>query len=334
MPRHARLDAAGTVHHVIGRGITGAKAFATKKDKTDFLLRVAERCKADGFIIYAWAVMDTHFHLLVRTGTTGISSIMRKILTGYSVNFNRRHKRHGHLFQNRFKSIICEEDPYLLELTRYIHLNPQRAGTLQNMDELDAYPFTGHSALMGLSDRPWQDKDGVLSSFGKTETEARHRYRQFVEKGISMGKRPDLTGGGLLRSQGGWAAVASMRRRQEPEARDDRILGSGTFVGAILAEAEQKRNDSLRLRTSIPDLPALAQRIADKEGINLSDLLSGVRKRPVSHARRLLCQIALRSLLYSGASVARFLGVSTSLVNRMANRETSVDLDRWIESSL
>lgn len=102
MPRHARLDIPGTVHHIIGRDISGTKAFATKKGKTDFLLRLAERCTTDGLIVYAWALMDTHFHVLVRTGTTSISSSMRKILTGYSVNFNRRHKRHGHLFQNRF----------------------------------------------------------------------------------------------------------------------------------------------------------------------------------------------------------------------------------------
>lgn len=334
MPRHARLDAPGTVHHIIGRGVSGTKAFGTKKDKTDLLLRLAERCTVDGLIVYAWAVMDTHFHLLVRTGTTSISSCMRKILTGYSVNFNRRHKRHGHLFQNRFKSILCEEDPYLLELTRYIHLNPLRAGVVQTMDELDAYPFSGHAVIMGSQDRPWQDKDGVLIYFGKTETEAKRLYRQFVEKGILMGKRPDLTGGGLVRSQGGWANVVSMRRRHEPEAGDDRILGSGTFVDAVLARAEQKRSDALRLKAAIPDLPTLAKRIADKEGITLSDLLSGVRKRPVSQARRLLCQIALKRLLYSGASVARFLGMSTSLVNRMANRETAIDLDRWIESSL
>ena len=213
MPRHPRLDASGTVHHIIGRGIAGTKVFSTKKDKTDFLLRVAERCTSDGLIVYAWAVMDTHFHLLVRTGLTSISSAMRRVLTGYAVNYNRRHKRYGHVFQNRFKSVLCEEDPYLLELTRYIHLNPLRAGIVQTMDELDGCPFTGHAALMGLSDRPWQDKDGVLSYFGTTEAEAKANYRAFVEKGMSMGKRPDLTGGGLLRSQGGWANVVSRRRR-------------------------------------------------------------------------------------------------------------------------
>lgn len=230
--------------------------------------------------------------------------------------------------------MICEEDPYLLELTRRIHLNPLRAGIVQTIDEPGDYPFTGHSAFMIQSDPPWQDKDRVPSYFGKTETDARLKCRAFVEEGISMGKRPDLTGGGLLRSQGGWANVVSMRRRHTPEAGDNRILGSGTLVGTILAEAEQKRWDTFRLRASIPDLPSLAQRIADKEGVNLSDLLSGVRRRPISRARRLLRQIALKKLVYSGASVTRFFGVSISLVNRMGHTEAAVDLDGWMESSL
>lgn len=257
---------------------------------------------------------------------------MRKILTGYAVNFNHRHQRYGHLFQNRFKSIVCEEDPYLLELTRYIHLNPLRARIVKDMNDLDAYPWTGHAAIVGRQPRPWQDKDRILSYFGNTEGEAKEQYRQFVEEGIAMGKRPDLTGGGLLRSQGGWANVVSMRRRREPEAGDDRILGSGTSVGAVLAE--QERSNAPRMRASIPDLPTLAQHIANKEGISLSDLLSGVRRRRVSQVRHLFCQIAVRRLFYSGASVARFLGVSTSLVNRMANAEEAVNLGFYLESSL
>ena len=259
---------------------------------------------------------------------------MRKILTGYAVNFNRRHRRYGHLFQNRFKSIVCEEDPYLLELTRYIHLNPLRAAIVKDMSELDVYRWTGHATILGKRDRPWQEREAILSYFGPSEGQAIARYRQFVEEGITMGKRPDLTGGGLVRSQGGWASVVSMRRRREPEVCDDRILGSGSFVGAILAEVEDKRKDVLRTRAAIPNLSILAQRIADSEAFNPSDLLSASRKRCVSRARRLFCQIAVKKLLYSGASVARFLGVSTSLVNRMANAEEVTDLDRYVESSL
>jgi REP element-mobilizing transposase RayT len=127
MPRRARLDAPGTLHHVIGRGIPETKAFRTKKDREDFLRRIATLCETGAIAVYAWAVMDTHFHLLVRTGREALSSSMRKLLTGFVVNFNRRHRRYGHLFQNRYKSIVCEDDPYLLELTRYVHLNPLKS---------------------------------------------------------------------------------------------------------------------------------------------------------------------------------------------------------------
>jgi len=145
MPRQARLDAPGTLHHVIGRGIERTKIFRKEEDRVDFLERLSALCHEEALNVYAWALMSNHFHLLIRIGRQSISYSMRKILTGYVVNFNRRHKRNGHLFQNRYKSIICEDDPYLLELTRYIHLNPLRAGVLISIEGLDKYPWTGHS---------------------------------------------------------------------------------------------------------------------------------------------------------------------------------------------
>ena len=108
----------------MGRGIDGIKIFSNTKDREDFLERLADLCRADALSVYAWALMGNDFHLLVRTGKQLLSNSMRKLLTGYVLNYNRRHKRYGHLFQNRYKSIICEDDPYLLELTRYIHLYP------------------------------------------------------------------------------------------------------------------------------------------------------------------------------------------------------------------
>jgi len=105
-------------------------------DRRDFLARVTALCEAGAWMVYAWALLPTHFHLLARTAGGSLPGSMRKLLTGYVVNFNRRHKRSGHLFQNRYKSILCEDEPYLLELTRYIHLNPLRAGMLSSLEEL------------------------------------------------------------------------------------------------------------------------------------------------------------------------------------------------------
>ena len=124
MPRQARLDAPGTLHHVIGRGIEGTKIFRGPEDREDFLTRLGDLCAEGAWRVYAWALLDNHFHLLVRSGERGLAQSMRRLLTGYVVNFNRRHRRYGHLFQNRYKSIVCEAERYLLEVTRYIH--PQK----------------------------------------------------------------------------------------------------------------------------------------------------------------------------------------------------------------
>ena len=149
MPRQPRLDTPGALHHVIGRGIAGIDIFSDVKDREDFLVRIKDLCDKKAFSIYAWALMSNHFHLLVRTGNMSLSDSMRKLLTGYVVNYNRRHKRYGYLFQNRYKSILCEDDPYLLELTRYIHLNPLRAGIIKSVNVLRRYKWCGHSVIMG-----------------------------------------------------------------------------------------------------------------------------------------------------------------------------------------
>ena len=105
---------------------------------------------------------------------------MRRLLTRYAVSFNRRHKRHGQLFQNRYKSNVCQEDVYLSELVRYIHLNPIRAGIVSNLTELNEYPHCGHRALRGRKNPPWQDVDYVLRYSGKTINSARKAYFSYV----------------------------------------------------------------------------------------------------------------------------------------------------------
>jgi len=136
---------------------------------------------------------------------------MRRLLTGYAVSFNKRHRRHGQLFQNRYKSIICQEDAYLQELVRYIHLNPLGAKIVMDLRELDKYGYCGHCALMGNKEREWQEVEYVLGYFGNRVGDARKKYRSYVKKGIEQGRRPELVGGGLIRSLGGWEAVKKIR---------------------------------------------------------------------------------------------------------------------------
>jgi len=242
---------------------------------------------------------------------------MRKILTGYVVRFNRRHKRQGHLFQNRYKSIVCEEDPYLLELTRYIHLNPIRAGMVKSLKELEGYPWSGHSVIMGTMKRAWQDKGEILRNFGEGKGAVKG-YAAFVEEGISGGMREDLRGGGLLRSVGGWSQVVSLRRRGKEVASDERILGSGGFAERVIRETERQERETLRLRRKVPELSVLLGEVARREGLDEEELKRVRRRREVSAAIKLFCQLAVTQYGHTGASVARFLGVTTSLVNRYA----------------
>jgi putative transposase len=319
MPRHARLDAPGTLHHVMGRGIEGTKIFRTRIDRKDFVDRLAELCRGGYFTIYAWALVSNHFHLLLKTGQHPLSVGMRKLLTGYVVNFNRRHKRFGHLFQNRYKSIVCEEDPYLLELTRYIHLNPLRKGIISSLEELKKYPWTGHSAVLGTVIRDWQDKDSILAYFSSKKKRAAILYEQFVAEGIASGERPELVGGGLIRSLGGWSQVLSLRRKDIRMASDERILGSSEFVLDVFSEAEQKVKEILKLTGKGKTLEGLAHEITAEFGLSEQDFRSGGRQRRISQARKMFCQKAVKEMRYPGAEVARYLGVTTSAVNRLAH---------------
>jgi len=330
MARQPRLDAPGALHHVMGRGIEQTKVFRTDSDRQDFLNRLGDLCMDGNLIVYAWCLMPNHFHLLVRTGCKSISKSMRKLLTGYVVNFNLRHKRYGHLFQNRYKSIICEDDPYLLELTRYIHLNPIRAGLVGDLKELNGYRWAGHSAIMGRMKRAWQDITTVLAYFGKGQ-KAAEKYEQFVKEGVSQGRRPELVGGGLIRSIGGWSQVLSLRRRGIRVASDQRVLGNDEFVQRLLSEAEEREKETLRLCQKAPALATLAENIIKGEGLEESELCSGTRKKKVAKARKVFCQLAVGRMGYPGAEVARYLGVTTSSINRLAASEEVADLKNYLK---
>src|SRR5512139_2522316 len=130
MPRQPRLDAPGVLHHVMVRGLERRAIFRDDGDRADFIDRVGRLADAKAWRVYAWALLPNHAHLLVRTGGRSLPRTMRSLLTGYAGQFNRRHRRSGHLFQNRYKSIVIEEEPYFLELIRYLHLNPLRAGVV------------------------------------------------------------------------------------------------------------------------------------------------------------------------------------------------------------
>lgn len=221
--------------------------------------------------------MSNHAHILLRSGPDGLPNLMRRLLAGYAAAYNRRHKRFGHLFQNRYKSIICEEDPYFKELVRHIHLNPLRAALVDAMSNLNRYKWSGHSALLGTRKNNWQDQEYVLKWHGSTQGAARRACLEFVKQGVNQGRRPELVGGGLIRSLGGWSAVESLRKSGSIQKGDERILGSGDFVESVYNQAEEKIKYQLPAKELEKEAAVLISQECKKRKTDLKMLRSGIR---------------------------------------------------------
>lgn len=308
MPRLARIDISGLLQHVIVRGIERRNIFNDDHDRQLFIDRLFSLLSETGVRCYAWALLSNHAHLLLMPTATPLSYFMRRLLTGYAVSFNRRNKRSGHLFQNRYKSIVCEEEPYLLELVRYIHLNPLRAGMVASLEELDQHPWSGHSVLLGNRQNDAQGSDAILERFGKDLTTARRNYRHFVSEGIMSGRRDDLAGGGLKRSQG-------ERRNDEYESFDERVLGSGDFVDGLKRECTLR--DKMNAAISLTRLLEIVSRtlIIDPDLIRRPS-----KSRAPAGARAIICYLAKFELGYTGNEVGKFLHLGPTGVSLASRR--------------
>ena len=324
MPRQARIDAPGALHHIIVRGIEHRKIFNDDQDRYDFLSRFGDILEQTQTACYAWALIPNHFHLLLRTGAYPVATIMRRLLTGYAISYNRRQRRHGHLFQNRYKSILCQKVTYFLELVRYIHLNPLRAGLVKDLNDLNTYAFSGHGVILGKHQQSWQHSKPVLAYFGKRVKTARNQYTAFVAKGVDQGRRTDLIGGGLIRSIGGWSAVSEMRKANVHVKSDERILGDGDFVAQILDQANETLERKYALKAGGMNVQRIAERVARLLDMPIEDIwLEGRYKRLVT-ARSLLCFWAVRELGVSMASLSRKLGISTVAVSKSVERGAGI----------
>jgi REP element-mobilizing transposase RayT len=323
MPRQARLDAPGTLHHVIIRGIEKRRIVDDDQDRKNFVSRLGQVAIATRTSIYAWALMTNHAHILLSSGPQGLSNFMRRFMTGYAVNYNLRHRRYGHLFQNRYKSIVCDADGYFAELVRYIHLNPLRVELVKTLSELERYPYCGHGVIVGKIRHDWQDQEHVLTWFGRTEGKAKKAYHKFVEDGVALGRRAELIGGGLVRSLGGWSEVISLRRRGARELADERILGSGYFVERILKEADEKVRQQYSRRERPSELKRLIGELCRKQNVSMTELRSRSRRATISRFRgKLACKL-IEEHGISMAEVARQIGMTTSGISKMLTRNNS-----------
>ena len=308
------------MHHIIIRGIETRAIFRDDSDKERFLDRFGDVLSDTSTPCYAWALMSNHGHMLLKTGLVPIATVMRRLLTGYAQQFNRHHRRRGPLFENRYRSILCQEDAYLLELVRYIHLNPIRAGIVKDLKGLRRYRFTGHAVLVAALKHEWQDRDYVLRGFGTSEKEARKAYVSFVAKGLNQGKRPELVGGGLVRSVGGWAALKDFRSKEVRVKGDERILGSSQFVQDVLEKADEQLEQKSSLGRRGADLESLMSKVAGHYDVDFEELKTNGKARLLADARAVICYLAVRKLNMSGAGLARMLNLSPSTVSKAANR--------------
>jgi len=309
MPRSARLDIPGLLHHVIVRGIEKRSIFLDDQDRHSFFTRFSFLLEETSTDCLAWAFLDNHVHLLLRPRQGKLATFMRRLLTGHAVTFNLRHRRSGHLFQNRYKSYICEEESYLLELVRYIHLNPLRAGVVKNLQELSVYPWCGHAVLLGVRDMKGQCSEEVLTYFGKRKKTSRAKYAAFIAEGVSIDS-PEPNNEQCLRL---W--LAKQIGRDDDLAMDNRVLGGESFAAGL----DQKRAlpDS---RIAVISSKNLMEKVASRYNLAPEKLSQRTRNRAVGEARAVFCYLAVREAGCNGAEIARLLRISRSGVSIAADR--------------
>lgn len=317
MPRLARLDMPGLLQHVIVRGVEKRDIFHDERDKRQFLDRFSDLLIETETLCYAWSLITNHFHLLLQPTRFKLSLIMRRLLTGYAVTFNLRHDRVGHLFQNRYKSIVCDKEVYMLELVRYIHLNPVRAGLVDTLEGLDRYPWSGHAVLMGNRRLDGQVVDEILQRFDQSVSRARVGYHRFVSEGLTMGRREDLVGSGFKGKR------LAGENKEKCDDKDSRILGDKVFADSIL------RNRSLyeRARISLP-LPELVNRVSSLLSVDPHSIRRPSKARPLADARSVVCYLAIRELGYKGLELGRELNLGAAGVSIAVRRGESLLRDK------
>lgn len=182
MSRPLRIEYAGALYHLTSRGDRREAIYEDDEDRQRFLDTLAEVAERYNWVCHAYCLMTNHYHLVAETVEGKLSQGMRHLNGVYTQASNRRHARNGHLFQGRFKGILVDRDAYLLELTRYVVLNPVRAGMV---DTPEQWPWSSYRAMIGAVPTPnWLEVHGLLSQFGASREEARHRYRAFVDQGV------------------------------------------------------------------------------------------------------------------------------------------------------
>ena len=246
MARPLRIEYPGAFYHVTSRGNEQKDVFKSQKDRERFLSYLESAVVRYGAVIHAWCLMSNHYHLLLETPSGNLSQIMRHINGAYTTYFNVKRKRAGHLFQGRYKAILVEADEYAVELSRYIHLNPVRAGMVAKPEE---YPWSSYRSYIGQNKAPdWLKTDFILGYFGDKTSGTLKKYREFAEDLLGSEYDSPLN-----------ATVAST------------ILGSPEFVSEVLernldGKRDERNMPAVRELTLRPSMDEIVTRIRDDLG--------------------------------------------------------------------
>src|SRR6266498_2570679 len=189
MARKPRVHFPGALYHVMARGNQGQAIFTDDADRRRYLDLLQESQRRHNYRVYAYVLMGNHIHQLIQIGQTPLAKVMQNILFRYTRYWNAKYKKIGHLFQGRYKAILCDKGNYLLELIRYLHLNPVRSKLVQDPDR---YPWSSHAAYLARTGTKWIAVDEVLPLFAKRPAQAISAYRRFVRDGLQLGHRDDL----------------------------------------------------------------------------------------------------------------------------------------------
>lgn len=183
MARPLRIEYPGAIYHITARGNTRADIYLQDRDRTIFLELLGNICGRYHWSCYAWCLMTNHYHLVLETAEPNLSRGMRQLNGIYAQTFNRRHRRVGHLFQGPFKSILVDRDSYLLEVIRYVILNPVRARMVKAAGQ---YPWSNYREMIGKSEPPeWLNRDWILSQYGKRTGSAQQSFIKFIRAGCN-----------------------------------------------------------------------------------------------------------------------------------------------------
>ena len=299
----------------MSRGIDGMPIFRSDADRSAFLPILSNQLQKSGYLLYAWVLMPNHYHLVLRTTGYPLAACMRSVNSRYAQYFGKQLSTRGYLFQDRYKSIVTQDQNYVEEFIRYVHLNPVRAGICKSIDALNSHPWCGHSVLMGRQDAPYQNATDVLRRFGSSLVSQRQAYRRFLEEGVSQ------TGD-----------VVSLIRDANGECEDSHssscwVIGNHDFVQQVMKDQQARRVRLARHAREGQDIEHIAEKVTAALGLAAADLRSKGRHSPSSVARKICAHHAHRLHGIPARQIADYLGVSSSAVSQMLGSSEALARD-------